>query len=105
MNVKGIFDGVFGESKAKYTPGPWSLSANYHQTQKVVSDSCEIVKLPPTEVGKANARLIAAAPEMLEALEECYKYWVPAPENYNEHSYFPSIGRIREAIAKAKGES
>ena len=46
-------------------------------------------------VGEANARLIAAAPELLEALE-----W--AVDNPHDDAYW--ISQARAAIAKATGE-
>jgi hypothetical protein len=52
-----------------------------------------------TDPWEANARLIAAAPELLEALEECLR----------EHGGFTIKGqcerRARAAIAKARGAS
>ncbi|SRR6266446_4111365 len=59
-----------------HTPGPWELIALsdrlYVQSkgQSLIADvgGTKIMDLIPTPL--ANARLIAAAPEMLEALEE-----------------------------------
>lgn len=57
-------------------------------------------------IGDANARLIAAAPEMLEALEHIREYW---NGNENERAMADALGHILEtasaAIAKATGES
>jgi hypothetical protein len=50
----------------------------------------------------ANARLIAAAPELLEALEAIVATW-DGPK-YN-HFMRGNIDRARAAIAKAKGET
>jgi len=59
--------------KFKHTPGPWEV--NIYNGHHVISPkngrtiaSCNI----PNH--KANAHLIAAAPEMLEALIEIWKY-------------------------------
>jgi hypothetical protein len=53
----------------KHTPGPWKvLTANPSViliTHNTLQGICEI---PPTEQGLANAKLIAAAPELLEQL-------------------------------------
>lgn len=89
--------------KTNHTPGPWALSANFHQTQKVVSNDCEVVKLPPTEVGKANAHLISAAPELLAALEEIVSF---LETNYDHNAAaMKYCDSSIEAIAKAKGET
>lgn len=62
-------------SEAKHTPGPWHVDSSM-AAYRVASDSvviCELfgVAIPPQPaVEHANAHLIAAAPELLEALEE-----------------------------------
>lgn len=63
--------------EAKYAPGPWELRAlELHEGgvgHEVVAANGEIVcdnqTYYPQKVTKANARLIAAAPEMWETLE------------------------------------
>lgn len=61
------------------------------------------VAMVPFDENKANARLIAAAPEMLEALERC----IAIANSAGGHGVIP--GRIieiaRAAIAKARGET
>lgn len=52
----------------------------------------------PRDVAKANANLIAAAPDLLEALENCYKVL-----KMGEIDTALSL-QCRLAIAKAKGE-
>lgn len=57
------------------------------------------------EQNKANARLIAAAPEMLEALEACKKeleHW--AYERYSDVECWPAYQKVVAVIKKAKGE-
>ena len=49
--------------------------------------------------GLANARLIAAAPEILEALEDCERNMIISTQ-----ADMARPERIRAAIAKAKGE-
>ncbi len=60
---------------ARFTPGPWKIrqgsivdSSNTLIQVCGVSMPCGYV--PPKHVGYANARLIAAAPDLLEALKE-----------------------------------
>ena len=45
----------------------------------------------------ADARLIAAAPELLKALQEMLAHW-------NQGSFHPAVEQARAAIAKATGE-
>ena len=55
---------------------------------------------PTTEWGQHNARLIVAAPAMLEVLEEveeCSRYWSEYDVPLGLHD------RIKAAIAKARG--
>lgn len=63
--------------------------------------------------GKANANLIAAAPELLEALEECRKLLEFLPLEYVHkdrpecpivYSEDGALAKARAALAKAKGE-
>ena len=49
--------------------------------------------------GMANAQLIAAAPELLEALQDAIKL-----ANFEGHPYRGWHGKARDAIAKAIGE-
>jgi hypothetical protein len=59
---------------------------------------------------KANARLIAAAPDILEALEQMLRtpepFYRPNAGNYaqKQAEYEAVLERARAAIAKAKGE-
>jgi len=66
---------------SKHTPGPWRVGINQHGGAHIVSDEHGLIGetvgggncgLQLNEGGKAqslvNARLIAAAPDMLEAL-------------------------------------
>lgn len=98
-----------------HTPGPWSI----HETKGNggnISDRVEIAgpeegrkrsliasiygfKLPE---GQANARLIAAAPELYEALEAAYMVLKPQKSRFEE--YVNAVTLARAALAKARGE-
>lgn len=61
--------------KTSYTPGPWSQ--HRHDTRAIIGQFGEkiaqtlTIKITASEAEEqANARLIASAPELLEALEE-----------------------------------
>jgi len=92
----------------KHTKGPWKQGATIAQRYDIfVGQAKWSVKncggKSDVEMS-ANAALIAAAPEMLEALEEVAKYWVPTEVNYEGQAFFDAIGRVQDAINKAKGE-
>lgn len=58
-------------TKVKYTPGPWWYSRN---DDSILADPMGMLKLAKvhpisqTDDGSSNGKLMAAAPEMLEAL-------------------------------------
>ena len=104
---------------SKHTPGPWSVGEVSHKKQRVDIDSlhadqtvghqtwrglaraygCEDMPAEGTAVMLANARLIAAAPELLEALER-----IVASDPTHTHFATLAISEARAAIAKATGE-
>lgn len=51
---------------AKHTPGPWNVSVDGYieSTDSIIASLCD-----ETESSYANASLIAAAPDLLEALD------------------------------------
>src|SRR6516165_6430321 len=66
--------------KVKHTPGPWTLtehSGKYTPRHIIRSKNAAIIEFASfgsvgIEQREANARLIAAAPELLEALEQAH---------------------------------
>lgn len=88
---------------AKHTPGPWSANQAFcpgrnewvieiQGEENFVAD----VKIVKTETSNANAALIAAAPELLEAL-----LYVA-----NDDGCPPDVANVvLKAIAKARGEA
>lgn len=97
-------------SKPKHTPGPWTVdrpSAPKYATG-INADGFQVVLwLPDPEKSSktreeldANARLIAAAPEMLEALELVYRDLIANGENADAEQ----LTVVKTAIRKAKGE-
>ena len=92
---------------ANHTPGPWYVKRNGVRSPVNSEDGRHIAMINynpmtiPDEMHEANARLIAAAPEMLEVLidlQESAQYW---------SEYDVPIGivdRLNAVISKAKGE-
>ena len=87
---------------SKHTPGPWAIYVNAPSDiviRKMSKDGYELCSIARVSSGYANARLIAAAPELLEALQKI------AGNTYDEWTNGAEAGRIaRAAIAKATGE-
>lgn len=101
----------------RYTPGPWEASEGYPSDiwhvdmpsrgySVVVSRGEEDWDMPVEEV-QANARLIAAAPELLDCLIWAVDFAEGSrdiPGSTLDNPVFNGwIDRCRKAIAKAKG--
>lgn len=93
---------------AKHTPGPWA----YHNTPTpfifVNAGGLPICQIyTSTAHGQsmgeqfANARLIAAAPELMEALKACAA--VCAGETTNKRGLISALEQARAALAKCEG--
>ena len=99
---------------SKHTPGPWEANG-YHIRQRVTGTRsiAEVAytgphHTPPHEypkscrlVDEANARLIAAAPDLLEALEAIMGSDI---FEWNGSAAFWLQDKVKAAIAKAKGD-
>ena len=119
-------------SDTKFTPGPWSYEAEDHKgvygfvirgkedpamyydapiigrAEFVAQHNrCHVVG---AEAAEANARLIAAAPELLEALKQLLRPYgvadtgmvnAPAPL---QTEFIAAVREAKDAIAKATGE-
>ena len=87
----------------EYTAGPWKIgnpSKQWNDVYRIIGQGSRQVAQVSTDgarndsmTNQANALLIAAAPELLEALEELV-----------EHDVARNMDRARAAIAKAKGK-
>lgn len=88
----------------KHTPGPWEVDSH----RDVLSANGRVVAVTPaykaaTAIEKArnNARLIAAAPDLLRELEKVLGWLVV----YDDLVSYHGIDEARAAIAKATGEN
>lgn len=89
--------------KRKFTPGPWVADGSESTTATWVNggDGKRVCTMRPSVKDWGNARLIAAAPELLEALKDALKDlealspWDSAPV---------CARKARAAITKATGE-
>lgn len=93
----------------QHTPGPWKTfrpyGTIYIKARLRGSTIQEVASCGPTETPEqqeANARLIASAPELLEALRELLDACKDAKFSSDP---FDAIPNARTAIAKATGET
>ena len=93
-----------------HTPGPWFISGTrtkYIEARIPGGMIQEVAACGPTAADngygpqqEGNARLMAAAPDLLEALEKLLEFWQPSgsPEEHDIQA------EGYAAIARAKGE-
>lgn len=88
-------------SNANHSPGPWVVAKSGvsvdagHLGPRIRQESTG-----PREVLEANARLIAAAPEILDALKRCVAFGVRSDSGAIIER---EMETVRAAIAKAEG--
>lgn len=92
----------------KHTPGPWNLSANedgrtyVEASNDTADDIAALLMDHDQQQNAANARLIAAAPDLLAACKAILARFELEPAG----SVFPAAALqtdLRAAIAKAEG--
>jgi hypothetical protein len=104
-------------SESKFTPGPWKMLGRWNDRYLAVIDSipdrngkvvanCICHVALTNEDAKANANLIAAAPELLAACEAFLDMWHRAgPEGSHQFEKFDGVVRMASmAIENAKSE-
>lgn len=89
--------------KQKHTPGPWEIrttgALGYHIAS--INDLMDVVSDSPSEnYDVANARLIAAAPELLGACRKVEAY-LQGIRTGNEFQEADLVAMVQAAIAKA----
>ena len=89
----------------KFTPGPWNNMPKTEYVPICKQDEAGLAlgfinstNLERTAEGKANAYLIAAAPDLLEALEAVMRAHDLGTHNFNAHDL------ATKAISKARGQ-
>ncbi len=99
----------------KFTHGTWNIGDGIISSQRLAYGGKYNVLIASTEnnsvslsEGKANARLIAAAPDLLEALEDMLNGWKYIRESHGD-LYGVGWDRAQDkavsAIARARGEA
>ncbi len=95
---------------SRHTPGPWTADSKAAQFGRIAIKPA-IGFAFGSENGEAiaNARLMAAAPDLWEALERMLPYcrdgYYSTPEEHEEVIWRAAIERAEYALAKAKGET
>jgi hypothetical protein len=103
------------QMKAQHTEGPWAIigksAIGYEGSEigtgnKTVAVTLTANKGEEDDEEKANASLIAAAPDLLAALYEALPYVTDAADDpaFKKGVVSRHVERIRKAIAKAGGE-
>ena len=100
---------------AQHTPGPWKFGKELGARNGVWLVSFDAgskgrgIAIAETRTGpgseEANARLIAAAPELLAALETAYMALIGYLPAHRNDVTDAAIGAARAAITKATGEA
>lgn len=98
---------------SKHTPGPWKVGAASSAVYEPSNDARAIALMPTAnwaiETREANARLIAAAPELLAALREAVPYMEAElarafPPHNPASPLSLALKGARAAIAKAEAD-
>lgn len=97
-----------------HTPAPWKVSSEKHADEYAcvitggehngIIAKAELSPYHDIDRAEANAKLISAAPELLEALEEIKSlYMISAISEYRK-PFQSAWNKVESAIAKAKLE-
>jgi hypothetical protein len=95
--------------KTEFTPGPWVIDWNVSRLDVFSADAATLVAtlqrsmMSPgiDSTAKANARLIAAAPDLYDALQACHE----AMQYMSEYDIPINLpGKVEAALNKARGE-
>lgn len=92
---------------AKHTPGPWSTASDPchfdSQTTVVAANGARVAEVTGSafDEAEANARLIAAAPDLLEACKAFVAHYPMGTNPFLDDAFRAA----RAAIARATGEA
>jgi hypothetical protein len=85
----------------KHTPGPWRYDYAPGFCGELLAANGTTLAEFVSEPSEANARLIAAAPELLEALQGLLRGIANGPDEANAAML---VAKARDAVNKATGE-
>ena len=100
-------------SEAGFTKGPWEIVPDpdsvwyyVHIVDGEGGDVAAVYRRSEPAEGPANARLMAAAPDLLEALQTIVNGWDRSPQSAGaglEATFYDGIEQAKAAIARATG--
>jgi len=89
----------------KHTAGKWEYSEISSVVGSLISsnsvDICAVIPQKDKSITEANAKLIASAPELLEACKQALKF-IRCGDNMKQDLLIPTETSIEQAIAKAE---
>jgi hypothetical protein len=91
----------------QHTPGQWKFSQETNDPEWFIvttNHGVIVANVNANKTQEANARLIAAAPELLEALEGMVAYINSLETIPCISRAMQDVGKAKAAISKAKGE-
>jgi hypothetical protein len=93
---------------SKHTPGPWHIDpikAHANGNRRIMAEQCTPVAVVPEHLA-ADARLIAAAPDLLEALKAMLNHTADLDpmQGYPPEEDFSAVKQARAAIDKAEAK-
>lgn len=86
----------------KHSPAPWHLRDGVNENSLLVDDNYSVIFASLDDIKKEDADLIAAAPELLEALIELTESAKEAIDGLGDLA--DAIDTAKAAIAKALGQ-
>lgn len=89
-----------------HTPGPWVIDSAYLRVLSERGPVAAVLKWPNPLEHSDNLRLIAAAPELLDALKECvdnFNFSRIAMDRESRELAGQLVDEYRKVIAKAEG--
>lgn len=86
---------------AQHTPGPWQIFSVFADAEIRAKDGT-LIAVVPGRPGARNARLIAAAPELIDAAQRLEQRGFFAPSACADDETAADMALMRAAIAKVQ---
>lgn len=90
--------------EAKHTPGPWKFRAAKNYLLATIMANGKLLAIFSNTISDEDGRLMAAAPDLLEALKEAQQNWHHMIGLSSPAEHHRLNDRMSAAIAKATGE-